>query len=328
MAATQHPTLPAELWLRVLQNIQKEEDLPDLWTSCRHVCTTFKQAVEAIMRENHLRKTWIRFSLGMNTQSSNREDTLTSGPGTLYDEDIETNMVLSLTFEFSHLSEDKTRATFTKIDGSDVQYTESKLYEREIRERLQKAVEGRFIECPHNDIVVRREVSDGPIPGLSVDYENLQLTCDWREMYTVFFGELQIFHAHLNKWVGAQQQWVAGIKEKLERGELDMKNMMEQALHGFASGSENARKIARRARIRKEYMSLDGTEWDANRNIDEEQEEKSLTTLSESRFWSSAHTFSDDEDDDGDDKAVEDLSSDDHEDDEWEDEDGSDMDEE
>lgn len=68
MATTQCPSLPTELWLRVLQNLQNSEDLPDLWTSYRHVCTTFKEAVEAIMRENHLRKTWIRFSLGMRTQ--------------------------------------------------------------------------------------------------------------------------------------------------------------------------------------------------------------------------------------------------------------------
>ena len=64
MERTQCPALPAELWLRVLENLQKEEDLPELWTSHRYVCTAFKQAVEAIMRENHLRKTWINFQLG------------------------------------------------------------------------------------------------------------------------------------------------------------------------------------------------------------------------------------------------------------------------
>jgi hypothetical protein len=69
MATKQCPTLPAELWLRVLQNLQKEEDLPDFWTSYRQVCTTFKKAVEAIMRDNHLQMTFIRFALGKCMQS-------------------------------------------------------------------------------------------------------------------------------------------------------------------------------------------------------------------------------------------------------------------
>jgi hypothetical protein len=60
----QRPILPAELWLGILQNLQREEDLPELWTSYRRVCKASKRAVEAIMRQNHLRKTWINFQLG------------------------------------------------------------------------------------------------------------------------------------------------------------------------------------------------------------------------------------------------------------------------
>ena len=60
----QRPVLPAELWLAILQNVQREEDLPELWTSYRRVCKASKQAVEAIVRQNHLRKTWINFQLG------------------------------------------------------------------------------------------------------------------------------------------------------------------------------------------------------------------------------------------------------------------------
>ena len=224
---------------------------------------------------------------------------------------------LNSLFEFLHLSEDKTQATF-EIDQTDEKY------KPKIRERLQDALENRLIEAPGYEIQIHRDINDGPIPGLSVDYENLQFTCDWREMYTIFYGEEQIFHGLLNKWVKEQEKWTIGLREKMERGELDMMKMVEQAFDGFASGSEDARKTARRARIRKEYLRLDGTEWDADRDGNERQETKALEMLKDSRIFCSFEEHSDDEDED----VEEDGSSEDYEEGEWEDEEGSDGDEE
>jgi len=289
MTAKQCPTLPAELWLRVLENLQKEEDLPELWTSHRYVCTAFKQAVEAIMRENHLRKTWINFQLGEHN-----------------DDDEDTDVSLNSEFEFLHLSEDKTLATF-QIDETDEKYKAI------IRKRLREAVEDRIIEAPQYDIQIHRDINDGPIPGLSVDYENLQLTCDWREMFSIFYGEEQIYHQMLGKWVKDKEAWTIGLREKMERGELDMGKLIEQAIGGFASGSEDARKIARRARIRREFQRLDGSEWDAELDGDLELEKQALKHLKDSRYICSFETHSDDEDEDED--------EDEDHDDEWEDED-------
>ena len=187
-------------------------------------------------------------------------------------------------------------------------------------------MEDRLIEGPQYQIQIHQDINDGPIPGLSVDYENLQLTCDWREMYTIFYGEEQIFHGLLGKWVKEQEKWAIGLREKMERGELDMIKMMEQAVMGFASGSEDAKKIARRARIRKEYMKLDGTEWDADRDGDKRQEMKALKTLKDSRFYCSLEEHSDDEDEDV--EEDKDGSSEEDEEDEWEDEERSDVEEE
>lgn len=58
-------TLPTELWIRVLENNMSNEALPEMWNAVRHVSTTFKQAVEAIFRENILPQVWITYDLGM-----------------------------------------------------------------------------------------------------------------------------------------------------------------------------------------------------------------------------------------------------------------------
>ena len=98
-----------------------------------------------------------------------------------------------------------------------------------------------------------------------------------------------------------------------------MGKMLEQAVGGFASGSEEARKIARRTRIRREFLRLDGTEWDAELDGELEQEKQALKFLQDSRFACSFQALSDDDDEDR-----EEGSDEVGEEDEWEDEDESD----
>jgi hypothetical protein len=180
-------------------------------------------------------------------------------------------------------------------------------------------VTDRSIEAPQYEIQIHRDVNDGPIPGLSVDCEKLELTIDWRETYTILFGEEQIHHRLLNQWTKDQEQWAIDIRKKMERGELDMIKMMQQAAEGFAAGSENARKIARRARIRREYLRLNGVEWDADRDGNEMEENSALKKLKDSRYLRSWETQSDDEDDETDSDVN--ASLEDSEEEEWEDED-------
>jgi hypothetical protein len=243
-----------------------------------------------------------------------RELELTIMVGEYWDEDLDNNVSLDSYFDFSHLSEDNTHATF-KIDET------ADKYKPEVRKRIRNAVEERMIEAPQYEIQIHRDINDGPIPGLSMDYENLQLTCDWREMFSIFYGEEQIYHKLLNKWVKDQEQWTIGLREKMQRGKLDMGKMLEQAVGGFASGSEDARKIARRARIRREFLRLDGTEWDAELDGDLAQEKKALKFLKDSRFDCSFQALSDDDEEEGKERSDEGG-----EEDEWEDEDESDTD--
>jgi hypothetical protein len=62
--AKQIPTLPTELWIRVLESHRTPQTLPGLWNAIRHVSTTFREAVESIFRDNLLPKTSITFNLG------------------------------------------------------------------------------------------------------------------------------------------------------------------------------------------------------------------------------------------------------------------------
>jgi hypothetical protein len=64
MASQENLTLPNEIWIRILGNFKKDHELTDAWMSCRHVSTTFRDAVEAIFRDKHLPKTWLAFNLG------------------------------------------------------------------------------------------------------------------------------------------------------------------------------------------------------------------------------------------------------------------------
>lgn len=65
MATRQALALPNELWTRVLQNLDNDEDRPELWMIGRHICTTFKHEVESIFRDTALPKTMLIFNLGL-----------------------------------------------------------------------------------------------------------------------------------------------------------------------------------------------------------------------------------------------------------------------
>jgi len=67
-AATQNSVyLPPELWVKILKNFDDEEDLPQLWITCRHVNTTLRDIVESIFVKSYLSKTSIRWYLGMSS---------------------------------------------------------------------------------------------------------------------------------------------------------------------------------------------------------------------------------------------------------------------
>ena len=209
-------------------------------------------------------------------------------------------------FKFSHLSEDKTLAYF-EIDGC------SDKYKPIVRSRLRDYVESMDFQNPSHTIQIRRTVNDSPIPRLSIDYENFELSCDWRQLYTTFFGEEVLYHKLTSACVKRKEDWAQSLGTKSARGEIDMMAALEQAISAFADWSDDSRKTARRARIRRQYRELDGTEWDPESHGDVEEEKKILKRLAQELNLASLEEYSDDSEGGGSEQDEDDEG-------EWEDE--------
>lgn len=225
-------------------------------------------------------------------------------------------VVLGGTFDFSHLSEDQTTAIF-KMDPEHEDYNDI------IRSRLQQCRESMDFEEPQHRIQVRSELTDGPIPAASFDYGKFQLSCNWRELYNAFWGEIQLASSMDVDWVKKQEGLVNGLKGKMERGELNMEAMMMEVLMGFESSYSGNVKKARRARIKRQYKQRDGFDWDENNEDYVREEPRILKALAKERQLVSMQEFSDDEMEDDDDDNI---GSEEQSENEWEDEEGSDED--
>ena len=58
-------SLPQELWKLVLENIRQDADRAELWCSLRRVNKGFKEIIEGIFKERHLKYICVTFNLGM-----------------------------------------------------------------------------------------------------------------------------------------------------------------------------------------------------------------------------------------------------------------------
>ena len=213
-------------------------------------------------------------------------------------------MVLDAEFGFARVSEDGNTAIF-KIDGI------ADEYKAIVAKRLKEATDGARIESPPHTIQICSDLTDGPIPGLSIDYETFELSCDWKEMFTIFWSEVQMTSNITRDWVENQETWMKGLKAKVQSGQLDIGAMMKEAMTGFANSNQNAAKEARRHRIKllvqKKFPGMNDYE------VDEEEEKELLKALGQKRQIFSM--MDDSEDDSEDDESEEESGSED----EWED---------
>lgn len=173
-------------------------------------------------------------------------------------------------------------------------------------------------------IQIRHNINDTPIPGLSFTFDNLKegddadksknsdtstpeepkdpqqikLGCNWRDLYTRFYGEERLS----SKKQGA---WVADLKVKKDQGE-PQPDMMESMQQFFAMYQES-KKLARRARIRrqveewKEYPSSERFRHDST----PKEEKVALMILSGRQQDASLEEFSDDEEEERNDEYEE-----------------------
>jgi len=192
--------------------------------------------------------------------------------------------------------------------------------------RLKEAAFGDNIVRAQHTIQICSDLTDGPIPGLSFDYETIELSCNWKEMFTIFWSEVQMTSNITREWVNNQETWMKGLKAKVQSGQLDMGAMIMEAMAGFANSNQNAAKEARRHRIKllikKTYPESEDFK------IDEVEEEKILNELGKKRqVYGMMDDFEDDDEDEEDgygDDEDEDSEDNSGSADEWEDEEDDD----
>jgi hypothetical protein len=229
----------------------------------------------------------------------------------MYSDDDE-RVILDVAFDFDRLSEDKNLAIFKAHPGQE-QYHEVR------RSYLQVAANCPPIFDLSHIVQIRRIVKDTPIPGLSIDYENWELTCDWRALYTRFFGEDKMFHDHLSTWVKEKEASAADMWQQMAQGRINMTAFLNKALHSFADGYEDAKMAARRARIRRQYKEKGWEDPDFEDEGVLAEEKSILKRLKDTEFHTGFDTYSDDGGDP--DEAEDEEGGDLDEEDAWEDED-------
>jgi len=95
------------------------------------------------------------------------------------------------------------------------------------------------------------------------------------------------------------------MRAKVERGEVDMADSMEQAIKLFTDETDNVRRDARRARTKQQYLEKHGVQWKLS-DIDKHAERRILQRLKSKRFAASMEEYSDDEEDVGEDEMDDD----------------------
>ncbi|CAG8972165.1 hypothetical protein HYALB_00009713 [Hymenoscyphus albidus] len=271
----------------------------------RFVCRTFKTAVEDVFRDKYLRKTYIRWDLG------------------LYRPPNGMKTFLALEYGFDSLIENGDKAVFETDPGDEECRDEVKMRQRE-------AMEDHSVFLPRHTVQINRELFDTPIPGLEVNSKDWTITFDWKAMFTRFYGEERHYHRSVAEFAGRQKEYADELKAKMQRGEMDMMQVMSKAFTMIADWSHGLYKVARRTRISR-TIKEQGEEWYWD-TLDEdmiEEEKRALEDLAKRRQFASMEDSDDEGDDetsdedikdDEDDEDDEDADEEESEEDEWEDE--------
>lgn len=218
-------------------------------------------------------------------------------------------------FAFSHLSDDSATAFF-RMDEITCEGNKSASF---IYKYLQTyAAEMSYaIQEPGHIIQIRRFPNDSPIPGLSFHFDNpedaaslsrraipnydnfegleiLQLSCDWRELYIRFWGGEWFCNETSENWLKSQTERAKEVGNIIERGEADWMATVDQLAKELGNTVHEGRRIARRARVRRQLKELEGQEA-VSQHICTEQERFILKNLDNKREFLFMVDFSDDE---------------------------------
>lgn len=179
------PPLPPELWIRILSY---HNDLTHLWCTCRRVSALFRDYVEQVFAESHLKDTSIDFLLEKyNLGGKSRRPEIPTS--------------------FARFSQDKYKYTVyfrDKRPKKDVTGGGSKKekgeYER-VMQRWADNILNIMPEMPNYTIRVGNMVNDTVLPGLGLRSEEREIGFDWRGMFQAFFREQERLRIMKERWV-------------------------------------------------------------------------------------------------------------------------------
>ena len=214
---------------------------------------------------------------------------------------------LDISFEFDRVSDDKSVAFFMVNHPVDSKWKETIIHE------LQRSTNSRQLESTIHTVRVRNHLNDTPVPRIHIDYEKMELSCDWRALFTHLYAE-EVLCSNLmlnnDKLDAAKYQ----MRDQIAAGQLDAGKAIEEALKLFGGMMDDNRKMARRARIWRLYEHNPDPKnpnfhWEAGQS-NLQTEKRILEELKNAMFGASFDSDSDD--------GVDDEEED--EGDEWEDE--------
>ncbi|KAG5639062.1 hypothetical protein H0H81_007320 [Sphagnurus paluster] len=290
---TRPPRLPNELIRMILCSVG---DLPFLWVECRAVSKSFNTIVHEIFFHRHLRRTSLRINAGRLIQSFHIDLLTTRAPrkGKWFrGPPGSAPYHLDAVFRFEKLDpRNPWRAIFVDPVCA-IPKTVS---------RIKKMFQyGPQAHSPAILIQIRRMVNDTAVPGLVLNLERLErleLSCDWRGMYSAFFREEREFNRRWNSWTDSpQMQFMAHqMAKRIGCQELTAAQGHKELYKQSVVAAPDFRKILRRARIAREVRENHGIlRWKWKGDEDDE----ALLNLEGERFTSRVEgPFSDDEDDD------------------------------
>lgn len=197
MAATPAP-LPVELQTKIVNYLvtSKERDIGFLWTSVRNVSKTFRSIVDELVAKKHLKHTSIQYPLGEQTMHTCRDFLqLIVRTDWIY---LEEGGKLAMTteFEFDRISPENPNIAIFKAEVADE-------YKHHIKDALEGAGvkwDANFYRPPHI-VYIRCSANDTELPNYSIDLENFELSCDWKDMFTAFWYEEKFVDTLLHRYV-------------------------------------------------------------------------------------------------------------------------------
>ncbi|KAI9714162.1 MAG: hypothetical protein M1812_006490 [Candelaria pacifica] len=278
------PSLPVEVWARILQSMpyNTKDQLLYLWISCRPVSKFFKEEVEFIFRDRHLPKTFIQF----------QTDSEYPFAGHDYGHEGEPQCEWAL----SHISQaDRSIAIFIVNEKSFI-HQHSAVARRIMPQIIDEQEWPERLFEPQHIVQIRHEANDIGIPGLSVDYEKMEMSFSWRELYSNFFAEEKLAKILIAEKQAELDTHVSHLKGK----NMDMQKLMMATMNKWMGAWEASKLEARRVRVRRQFKEIHGLEYDEGRDEGLLPTKRGQKNLMRRTQYVGLDEFSDEEDDEDD----------------------------